>query len=34
MRFGIAQARRGWLERGDVLNTLCWDQLKATLHRR
>src|SRR5262249_44737556 len=34
MRFGIAQARRGWLEREDVVNTLSWDTLKGILHRR
>jgi DNA polymerase (family 10) len=30
MRFGIAQARRGWLEKHDVINTL---PLKALLRR-
>jgi DNA polymerase (family X) len=34
MRFGIGQARRGWLEPGDVLNTRPWDQLKKLLRRR
>jgi DNA polymerase (family 10) len=34
MRFGIGQARRGWLEAADVLNTRTWKQLKKLLHRR
>lgn len=34
MRFGIDQARRGWLERGDVLNTLPLAELRALLGRR
>ena len=33
MRFGVDQARRGWLEPGDVLNTLDLDRLLATLKR-
>jgi len=33
MRFGIGQARRGWLESGDVLNTLSWKKLGAVLKR-
>ncbi len=33
MRFGIDQARRGWLERADVLNTRSWPQLKSLLRR-
>jgi DNA polymerase (family 10) len=33
MRFGIAEARRGWLECGDVVNTKGWDELKTILHR-
>ena len=33
MRFGIAQARRGWLEAGDVLNTRSWQDLKQLLRR-
>ena len=28
LRFGIGQARRGWLEKKDVLNTRSIDQLK------
>jgi hypothetical protein len=28
------QARRGWLEAGDVLNTLSWKDLKRALQRR
>jgi DNA polymerase (family 10) len=33
MRFGIDQARRGWLEPSDVLNTRSWPQLKKLLRR-
>ncbi|MBJ3762525.1 DNA polymerase/3'-5' exonuclease PolX [Maribius pontilimi] len=33
MRYGIDQARRGWLERGDVLNTLGLDDLVKALKR-
>ena len=33
MRFGIDQARRGWLEPNDVLNTRSWPQLKKLLRR-
>jgi len=33
MRFGIDQARRGWLERDDVLNTRSWAELKKLLAR-
>lgn len=33
MRFGIDQARRAWLEAGDVLNTLSWRRLKKALAR-
>jgi DNA polymerase (family 10) len=33
MRFGVDQARRGWLEPDDVLNTRPWPQLKALLAR-
>jgi DNA polymerase (family 10) len=31
MRFGIYQARRGWIEADDVLNTLKWKELKKRL---
>ncbi|MFP4087116.1 MAG: DNA polymerase/3'-5' exonuclease PolX [Desulfobacteraceae bacterium] len=34
MRFGVNQARRGWLEAGDVLNTHGWKQLKKLLKRK
>jgi len=34
MRFGIDQARRGWLEPADVLNTRSWPQLKRLLRKR
>jgi DNA polymerase (family 10) len=33
MRFGVGQARRGWLETEDVLNTRSWPELKAELER-
>ena len=33
LRYGVWMARRGWLERGDVLNTLSWRQLEPRLHR-
>jgi DNA polymerase (family 10) len=33
MRFGIGQARRGWLERKDVLNTRPWAGLKKAIAR-
>ncbi len=33
MRYGIGQARRGWLEAKDVLNTRSWNQLKRLLAR-
>jgi DNA polymerase (family 10) len=34
MRFGIAEAQRGWLERDDVINTRSWDELKTLLRRQ
>jgi DNA polymerase (family 10) len=33
MRLGIAQARRGWLEAKDVLNTRSLEELKKLLKR-
>jgi DNA polymerase (family 10) len=33
MRYGVGQARRGWLEAHDVLNTRSWAQLKPLLAR-
>jgi DNA polymerase (family 10) len=33
MRLGILQARRGWLEADDVLNTRSWKELKKLLKR-
>ena len=33
MRFGVGQARRGWLEPDDVLNTRSWSDLKELLKR-
>ena len=34
LRFGIGQARRGWLSKDDVLNTKSLSQLRAWLNRR
>ena len=34
MRYGVQMARRGWLEKQDVLNTLPLEQLLAALRRR
>jgi len=34
MRFGIGQARRGWLERDDVLNTRSWKEIKKLLRSK
>jgi DNA polymerase (family 10) len=34
MRFGIGQARRGWLEAGDVLNTRSWAEMEKLLKRK
>jgi len=31
--FGVKQARRGWLEKKDVLNTKSWSQFKKWLDR-
>jgi DNA polymerase (family 10) len=33
MRYGIGQARRGWLEAADVLNTRTWKELQKLLKR-
>lgn len=33
MRFGLDQARRGWLEADDILNTRSWQELKKLLKR-
>ena len=33
IRYGLDQARRGWLEKDDVLNTRTWAQLKKLLKR-
>ncbi|BFU92942.1 MAG: hypothetical protein NTAFB01_41290 [Nitrospira sp.] len=33
MRFGVAQARRGWLEAENVLNTKSWKDLKNLIRR-
>ena len=33
MRFAVDQARRGWLEPSDILNTRRLDGLRATLRR-
>lgn len=34
MRYGIDQARRGWLEPGDVINAMDWASLQRWLHRK
>ncbi len=34
MRFGIGQARRGWLERADVLNTRSWKEIEKMLRKK
>ncbi len=33
MRYGVDQARRGWLEPDDVLNTRPWSDLKKLIGR-
>ena len=33
MRWGVGQARRGWLEPGDVVNTRPLDELRRLLRR-
>jgi len=33
IKYGVAQARRGWLEKDDVLNTHSWKELKKLLTR-
>lgn len=33
-RFGVMQARRGWIEKGDVLNAGTWKQLEKWLHKK
>jgi DNA polymerase (family 10) len=33
LRYGVGQARRGWLEAGDVINTRSWKDLKSLLQR-
>ncbi|MFO7867178.1 MAG: DNA polymerase/3'-5' exonuclease PolX [Candidatus Aminicenantes bacterium] len=34
IRFGVGQARRGWLEPEDVINTLPWKKLKKRFERK
>jgi len=34
MRFGVYQARRGWLEPGDVVNTRSWKDLQKLLRKK
>jgi DNA polymerase (family 10) len=34
MRFGVDQARRGWLEAKDVLNTRKWEEIRKMLQRQ
>jgi DNA polymerase (family 10) len=31
MRYGVGQARRGWLRKQDVLNTRSWKEIKDIL---
>jgi DNA polymerase (family X) len=33
MKYGVSQARRGWLEKDDVINTRPWNELKELLVR-
>ncbi len=33
MRFGVGQARRGWLEKDDVLNTRPWGAARKLLKK-
>jgi DNA polymerase (family 10) len=33
LRLGAGVARKGWLEKGDVVNTMGWRQLSKALHR-
>jgi DNA polymerase (family 10) len=33
MKYGVAQARRGWLEKDDVINTRSWEDLRKLLKR-
>ncbi len=33
MKYGVGQARRGWMEKKDILNTRTWKQLKKLLSR-
>jgi len=33
MRFGVDQARRGWLTPDDVINTRSWSELKELLRQ-
>jgi len=33
MRFGVWQARRGWIEADDVLNTRSWEELRPLFNR-
>jgi DNA polymerase (family 10) len=34
MRYGVDQARRGWLEKTHILNTMTWPQFRKWLQRR
>jgi DNA polymerase (family 10) len=34
MRYAVDQARRGWLEKRHVLNTMTWPQLEKWLKQR
>ena len=34
MKYGVMTARRGWIEKKDVINTLPFDQFMAALRRK
>jgi DNA polymerase (family 10) len=34
MKFGVKMARRGWLEKADILNTLPFEEFQAALRPR
>jgi DNA polymerase (family 10) len=33
MKYGVWQARRGWLEKKDVVNTLGYEEFKKAIQR-
>ena len=34
MRYGIDTARRGWVQKKDVVNSLSWEKFKAVFLRK